>query len=508
MAARLQPIHVPNPAWLGLNKQKEQVVQEPSWCIDAQHAIVDGAGRLAARKGRSNITTVAVESGSPIRTIHEYLNASGTSIIVSATTLKLYTGTTTLTDRTGVLVPTAGHWQFVNFNGNVYGWQASHTPITYNGAGNFAALVAASGALPTGNAAVAAFGRIWAVDADKQTIKYSALLDATKWAAVDGGGSIDMRSVWTKGIDEIVALASYGSNFVVFGKRHIFIWTDGSGGQLGIVPTEMYVAEVIEGIGCVARDSISLIGEVDVLFWSQSGVRSLGRVLQEKATPINDVSANNRQYVADFLTISSATTVKSVYSPNDGFYLLISPNANVAFWFDTKSTMEGGALRMCEWPAFTPTAAASAIDGTIYLGGAGKIERYFGFSDNGVSYRFIYGCPWTDAGDGSVMKLGKEIAAVCLAPQGTPVVFSWWTDFKSNPHSSTVSLNGGAVAEYGTGLYSTDEYGGSLNVKELRVPMMGGTEWRYARFGIQADINGFPFAINSATLYVKPSRMA
>ncbi|HZC80937.1 MAG TPA: hypothetical protein VE222_04330, partial [Nitrospiraceae bacterium] len=204
------------------------------------------------------------------------------------------------------------------------------------------------------------------------------------------------------------------------------------------------------------------------------------------------------------------TTVKSVYSPNDGFYLLISPDANVTFWFDTKQLLQDGSLRMTEWPRFVPTAAASGLDGTVYFGGPGLVERYFGFSDNGVSYRFVYRCPWTDGGEGAstALKLSKEISAICLAPQGTPVVFKWWTDFKANPHSVTKSLVGGAIAEWGVAHYATDEYGGSLNVKTLRVSMVGGTEWRYANFGIETDINGFPFAIQSATLYIQPTRIA
>ena len=103
----------------------------------------------------------------------------------------------------------------------------------------------------------AAFGRIWAVDDDKQTVRYCALLDETKWATASGGGSIDMRNVWSNGMDYVTAISSIGSNLVIFGRKHIVIYTDGSGSELGVDPTQMYVVDIIEGTGCVARDSLA-----------------------------------------------------------------------------------------------------------------------------------------------------------------------------------------------------------------------------------------------------------
>jgi hypothetical protein len=38
---------------------------------------------------------------------------------------------------------------------------------------------------------------------------------------------------------------------IVFGKRHIIMWTDGAGAALGLDPGNIYVEDVIEGAGTV-----------------------------------------------------------------------------------------------------------------------------------------------------------------------------------------------------------------------------------------------------------------
>ena len=508
MPAPTNVITAPEPAFLGLNKERQQVLQEPSWCIEAQNAIIDGAGRLAARKGRDTLTSSPIGGVPAIRSVFEYIQTDGDVFVVSATAANLYSGTTTLTAITGALTPTAGRWQFVNFNGNVYGWQKSHTPIVWNGTGNFAALTASDGGtVPDGDAVVAAFGRIWALDDDKQTIRYCALLNATQWDVSNGAGSIDMRSVWTRGMDEVVAITAYGSRLVVFGKRHIIMWTDGQGSDIGLDPVNMYVEQSIEGVGAIARDSVQQIGELDVMFWSESGVRSLRRSLSEKPSPLNDSSGNIRTFADGVRALANFDNVRSVYSPTHGYYLLVVPDSDVTLCFDTKFELETGALRVTEWPEFDPTAACIRLDGTILFGGAGIIERYFGFDDNGALYRFAYRMPWHASKAQDHLKYLKELGAIVMAPDDTAIVFKWWTDFKSNVHSVNKTVTGGAFAEYNAdALYSVAEYSGDITVKNLRVTVEEGSEHQFLSMGIEVDINGFPFAIQAATTVVRHGR--
>jgi hypothetical protein len=109
-------------------------------------------------------------------------------------------------DRTGGLTISGDKWQFVNFNGKVIACQVGHS-LKVKTSGNFATIVATSGTVPTAPVAVlAAYGRVWALESDLQTVKYSALLDETKYDAADGGGVLDLRKVWTLGTDTGVTI--------------------------------------------------------------------------------------------------------------------------------------------------------------------------------------------------------------------------------------------------------------------------------------------------------------
>lgn len=272
----------------GVNLQEAKQLLRPEWLTKTEGVDISLNKQLTARGG----LTAAVTGSAPgeLLRVFNYITAAGAETLISSSSTKIYK---TAGDLSAVgnqiqstTAPTAGFWKFLNFNGKVLGFQKSHTPVRWSGAGSFTDIVAASGTLPTGDAAHAAFGRVWAVRSDLQTVGYSALLDETKWAAADGGGTIDMRNIWTTGMDYVTAIGSIGSNLVVFGRKHIVVFTDGQGSTLGIDPTQMYVVDVIAGTGCVSRDTVVEVGEGDLLFLSEVGVQSLGRVIQSKDNPL------------------------------------------------------------------------------------------------------------------------------------------------------------------------------------------------------------------------------
>jgi hypothetical protein len=52
---------------------------------------------------------------------------------------------------------------------------------------------------------------------------------------------------------------------VVFGKNHIVMWADKAGSEIGLDPTALEVVDTIEGTGCIARDSVAVTGEGDII---------------------------------------------------------------------------------------------------------------------------------------------------------------------------------------------------------------------------------------------------
>jgi hypothetical protein len=500
---------IPTPGINGLARANAQTVTSPEWATVCQNAVLDAEGRLAARKGWVKQNSAAIASSPNIQQMFEYIKGDQTVEVLSSANLKIYSGVSTLTDITGsITTPTASNWQFVNFNGKVLGFQQSHTPCKWTGTGNFANATAASGSLPTGNCAVAAFGRVWACDADRQTIKYCALLDDTLWDTADGGGSIDMRKVWTRGMDEVVGITSYGSSLIVFGRRHIVFWVDGSGSEIGVDPTNIYVNSVIENCGLVSRDAVALLGELDVIFWSYNGVRSLRRTIQELATPVNEVTSRNREYIASYISTGDITKVRMVYSPEEGFVLLIHPGADKTWCFDLRYPLPDGSLRMFEWD-LVPTAAVHRQSGILLFGFAGYIGKYDEYDDNDVAYRFIYHSGWFPLNPDLAVKMAKRTKVGIASRVAVVVSFKWWFDFRSSLHAlqRTFTPPGGSLYNYQPDQYNyTAQYSGGGGIIDKYLPLRDAGQ--YFRFGIEVSIDGYPFAIQFVNIMYEPTRFA
>ena len=200
-------------------------------------------------------------------------------------------------------------YKFVNFNGWCVGHHPGNVPIvaTTSG-GNFSA---GGGTQYNGDDVLAAWGRLWVIDSSANTLYYSDLLINN----FTGGssGSFDLAKYWPNGMDAAIAIAEWNDYLVVFGRKSIIIYENPDDPT-----TSMAIADIIEGVGCIARDSVQQIGS-DLAFLSGSGVKSLGRVIQEKSLPQRDISKNVRDYVVSLAT--STETVKSLYSESERFYL-------------------------------------------------------------------------------------------------------------------------------------------------------------------------------------------
>jgi hypothetical protein len=485
----------------------------PEWAVQASNAVFDTSARLAARKGWLNQTTTPITGNPTIEQLHELVKLDGTTQTIAAAGNKLYLGISTPADITGTATVTANNWQFVNFTGKCYGFQQGMTPIVYDGTTTFANLaVSDGGTLPTGNCAVVHSGRIWAANSDYQTISYSALLDATKWAAASGAGTIDMTSVWPQGTDVITGLAFYNGRMIVFGKNRIVIYADSTGSPLGINPNNLYVVDTVVGTGCIARDSIQQIEGGDILFLSTSGVESLQRVVIQKSNPLNNLSRNVRDYLALNLTGADLTKIRSVYSPENAFYLLSIPTSGLVLCFSTIIRMEDGSLRVTEWDNFVPTAMIRSLDTNLYAGlgtmTGGKIGKYSGYQDDGGSYTFQYQSGWMNAGDdiAQYYKILKSVAALLWISAEADVTFTWAFDFIPPVYSQGITLTSPGASEWNVMQWGIDDWSGGMALQDLIVATSG--YGQYLQIGLQANIDGADVALQQFNLYTKIGRLA
>jgi hypothetical protein len=517
---QLQPITLVAPGSWGLNKEAEYNLLEPQWATDAENCVIARGGRIASRSGWANQTGTAIAATPSIDVVFEYIEKDGTKVILSCAGNKIYKEFSDYTvagnNITSTTAPSADNWQFVNFNDYVIGVQKGHNPIQWQNSSVFTD-ISFTGTGYDGNCIHAAFGRVWAADADLQTLRYSSLLDHTDMSST--GGVIDMSSVWTKGMDEIVAITSLGSNLIVFGRNHIIIWADGSGSEIGLNPTNIYVADTIEGTGCIARDSVQQIGEGDVWYLSRHGVQSLGRVIADKNNPLVSITKNVKSYLLGFMGTeigadAKLDAVRSTFSPEEGFYLLILPSVDRMFCIDTNNKFQDPRDGEMSYPVTDWTmggsikCACTRQNGDLLFGSAGILGKYGTDADNTSAFTMSYWGAWLDLGVelNTRLKILKELSAIIQIGGSGSATYRWEFDFLGDSSSKIIAYAAPTSAEYSVAEYSIAEYSGALTIQRKNFPGVG--QGQYIRVGASISINGFNFVLQQLQLIPKLGRLA
>lgn len=498
MAQELKSINLVAPGFRGINTEDAPLAQDPSFAEIADNAVIDQRGRIAARKGLSVTTTNKTQLGSgKINAIKEFRNDAATSKIFSVGNNKILSGTTTLADETpGGYSISADSWKMVNFNESIYFFQRGFQPLIYNtiasgtsGGANSAVVTLSSvnsGAGLTsamyGNEVLAAYGRLWTADfsADKSTIYWSDLLSGHIWTG-GSSGSIDISKVWPNGRDEIVALASHNDSLIIFGKQSIIIYSGAT------APASMTLADTISGVGCVGRDTVQFTG-TDVLFLSHTGLKSLGRTIQEKSMPLSSLSNTITKDIISLIK-SETETYKSVYFPEESFYLITFTGHNTTYCFDLRGTLEDGSYRVTRWPGTGFTCYERKQNGTLLIGSSLGIGLYSGYLDNAKTYRFQYTSPELSFGDITKLKFLKKLRPVIIGGSGADIYTKWSYDFKSASGTSFISLPTQATAYFNESEFNIGQFSlGELVTSKLSVNANGsGTS---LSINMEADING------------------
>ena len=498
MAQKLNSINLVAPAFKGINTEDSPLAQDPSFAEVADNAIIDRRGRIAARKGLNVTTTNKTQLGSgKVRAVKEFKNAAGTTKIFSVGNNKILSGTTTLADETpGGYSISADNWKMVNFNDSTYFFQRGVQPLIYNtvasgssGGANsnvvtLSSVNSAAGLTSSmyGNEVLAAYGRLWTADfsTDKSTIYWSDLLSGHIWTG-GSSGSLDVSKVWPDGYDEIVALATHNNHLIIFGKRSIVVYSGAT------APASMTLADTVSGVGCVDRDTVQYTGK-DVLFLSQTGLKSFGRTIQEKSMPISDLSSTITKDIIALLN-SETEFFRSVYFPEENFYLLTFTGHDTTYCFDIRGTLEDGSYRVTRWPGTGFTSYGRKDNGTLLIGGLHGIGLYSGYLDNTSTYRFKYTSPELTFGDTTKLKFLKKLRPVIVGGSGADIFLRWSYDFKSKTGTSDITLSTQAKAsfnesEFNIGQFSTGEF--ITSALGVNANGSGGS----ISIDMEADING------------------
>lgn len=529
MGAPIKTTGVAAPGFLGLNSQDSEVTLENGYATEASNCIIDRYGRLGSRRGYQVLTTDngSLDDTQPIKVIFEFKDVTGVITYLSAGGGKLFTGTTTLVEKTLrnaandadlTLVSASDNWQI---QGLTYGTgagaeaqaflaQRGSPLIVWNDptGGYVFQRVGDVGDVPTGlttstfdpNCVLSAYGRLWTAGLtnNRHTIYYSVLLEGWDFAST-GSGLLDISSVVGNN-DEIVALASHNGFLIVFCQNNIVIYADADD------PSNIRLADVITGVGCIARDSVAKTG-TDLIFLSKSGVRSLARTIQEKSMPMRELSMNIRDELIDDLGNETLDNIKSVYYERDAFYLLHLPATNVIYYFDLRRVLENGASRVTKWTDLPYFAYCTTEDRKLLLGVDGGIAQYSGYQDNGNSYRMSYYTPNSDMAAPSSLKFLKRAKLIAIGNDTQDFVIKYAFDYSGTYYSRVYFNNKVQVpSEYNIAEYGVGEYTGGLNIITAKVNLGGSGE--VIKFGVETVVDGAPVSIQKADVYVTTGKIS
>lgn len=504
MAQQLSAINLIAPGFKGINTEDSPLAQDPSFAETADNAVIDRRGRIAARKGYAVQTVDKTQLGTAaIRSIKEFKDDAGNTKTFSVGNNKILsggiTGSTTLTDETpAAYAITADNWKMVNFNDNIYFFQRGYEPLVYdNAGGSVVKLSTVSGAAGVasamyGNEVIGAYGRLWTADFtdNKSVIYWSDLLIGHDWS---GGtsGSIDISKVWPDGHDEIVALAAHNSLLIIFGKHSIVVY------QGAESPATMSLADTVTGVGCIDRDTIQYTG-TDVIFLSSTGLRSFGRTIQEKSMPISTLSKTITKDIIELIQREDQF-FRTVYSPEESFFLLTFVGQKTTFCFDLRGNLEDGSLRVTRWPSSLFTAYERTDNGDLLIGSTLGISSYEGYQDNGESYRFKYFSPSLSFGDSSKLKLLKKIRPIIVGGNNASATVKFAYDF--SPVFSSVEFK---IANQQSAYFGINEFGTNSNpLSEFTTGVQLTNQRNFnARgsgntvvIGLESDVDGFQLSL-------------
>ncbi len=510
MAEQLIGSSIAAPGFKGVNTQDSSITLESGFATVADNCVIDKFGRIGARKGWLAKNSTSTDLGSnPIQAIGELIANDGTAYTICAGNNKLFRlsgGTlTTLTYGGGGTAPTitANNWQMAPLNGVLYLYQGGFDPLVFDPAVStttFRRLSEKTGHLGTAeqnNCAISAFGRIWSAGntTTKSLVQFSDLL-AGHVLSTGTSGSLNVAETWPNGADEITALAAHNGFLYIFGRRQILVYKD------AYDPAAMALVDTVSGIGCCARDSVALTG-TDVIFLSDSGVRSLARTIQEKSAPFRDISANVRDDLVSDLNAETLANIKSVYSDSNAFYLLTFPTSNKTYCFDTRAALPNGAARVTTW-SLVPKALFSNRAKEVLFGFTSYLGYYTGNLDRTATYRMAYFSNYFDLGQPSNIKILKKLGFTLIGGSGADVIIKYGFDYSTNYQFRNVSLGTIPVSEYGVAEYGIAEYTTGIVFDNQRI--QGSGAGSVIQFGVEVIINGFEMSVQKMDIFCKLGR--
>lgn len=203
---------------------------------------------------------------------------------------------------------------------------------------------------------------------------FSASDDATGWEVQDiGAGSIDYNSNLA-GADLVQSFSIYQGKLAVFARRSIQIWT------VNADPDLYSLDQALENIGTVAPDSVQPLGELEIFFLSDTGVRSLRARDSSLNAFVNDLGSPIDSLLATQLSTLSASAIAAATS-------IVDPSAN-RYWLFLGSTIYAlsyfPSSKITAWSTYEAKYGAGATITVTDVGAGSIIVQSRGIRSSGA----------------------------------------------------------------------------------------------------------------------------
>ena len=490
MAQQQSSIQIHAPGFMGLNTEDSPINQDPSFASVADHCVIDKFGRISSRRGLHQRTSnPEILNDRPVEQTYEHVTEAGVSFILACTDSAIFTEEGTTGELTKLTLPTTvtdANWQIASLNDKAYFVQEGHEPLVFDPTAptemltwlELPTIIPTLGAIGYPNCVHAAFGRLWTGNFDNDTsiVAYSGLLDGQDYTT--DAGFFDTTKYWPSGFDQITSLYAHNNFMMFFGNNNILVYQVGDAGPT----TAASLVDTIEGIGCIARDSVQPTGN-DLFFLDATGVRGLARTIQEKSIPLGDLSINVRTDIRGVSSKGDLNMVRASYSPDENMYIVMFPYVHECYVFDTRITLDNGALRATKWPAIEIHCAAVAEDRRMWFGGMGGLYDYISaedFAEGGVvPIKFKYHTHPQTWGSPEKLKFPKQAHITMIGNDDQVTCLHWAFDYSDD-------FNIVCQARGNTRAHEPDTDGTSRTISsEIFNLWDSGTN---VRFGIEADV--------------------
>lgn len=572
MAQPQQNISLTAPAFQGVNTEDSPLSQDPTYAARANNAVIDESGRLGARRGffdyvnsydlsnmtapggsvAQNITIRAMGQGEGLDAVCvlEIDWVDGNDAVLQTDYVPAIVGSSTITacsfdDATAATANNValanaqivtfsnpvGDYYYLFSDGNPALEVDATTQVAYHlfDATNPSVIKPQEGTTgsPTiianemdGDVVCAAYGRLWVsgVGDNYDRIYYSNLLNPWQWYdgkdvptdSLNTGGIIDVSEYWPNGRDRVQAIAAHNNGLFVFGRNSILVYGNPQGDPAAI--GGIFLQDTIEGMGLVNRDALALTGN-DVLFVDDTGVRSLGRSIQEQSVPVGDLTANVRSDISNKIaTTADKRTISLSFWPGAGLTICNFSGDRFAYIMDMRKPSSSGGMRVTTWSEIIFDRSIHMEVGNterVLLGGeAGKgVLEYTSYVDSGVTpYVFNYVSNPLSLGDSTREKFPKRMDISILSQTNATEATCRWGFNDDLTYTKSLTTEAQVPDFYGVAQFGESLYGQpNASVKRYRVHTKGSGS--LVTLGVDATVNGGLFSLQELNLQLLLGRI-